>query len=200
MVEDLDDLLPAHDLLDEALLGGERVLLGDHVPRGRAAQPAGDLDHDGDHDDDEDRQPQAVVEHHGEHGAQGQPGLDEGRHGLADELADGVGVIGVGRHDRAVGVGVEVLDRQGLHAVEHVVAHVLEGALRDHGHDPRVQQAREHAEGVDGAHHGDDPHEHGHDGAESHAQPGGDDLVDDPLHEDRGDRRGDGGSAAHRLV
>ena len=92
-----------------------------------------------------------------------------------------------------MGVGVEVLDRQGLHAVEHVVAHVLEGALRDHGHDPRVQQAREHAEGVDGAHHGDDPHEHGHDGAESHAQPGGDDLVDDPLHEDRGDRRGDGG-------
>ena len=86
VVEDLDDLLPAHDLLDEALLGGERVLLGDHVPRGRAAQPAGDLDHDGDHDDDEDRQPQAVVEHHGEHGAQGQPGLDERGHRLADEL------------------------------------------------------------------------------------------------------------------
>ena len=58
------------------------------------------------------------------------------REGLADGLAQGVGVVGVAAHDVAVFVGVEVADRQCLLVGEHVVADLLQRALFDGDDEP----------------------------------------------------------------
>ena len=191
VVEDLDDLLPVHHLLDEALLGGQGRLLADHVPCRGPAQSPRERHHDpGDHND-QGGEPHRVAEHCDGDDGDGEGRLDEGGDRLADELADRVRVVRVSRHDRAVRVRVEEAQRQRLHAVEHVVAHVLERPLGDDRHDPRVEEGREHARGEDRPHREDEAHEglpHGID-ALGHAR--GDDRVDDLLQEDRADRRGD---------
>ena len=43
----------------------------------------------------------------------------------SDHLADRVRIVCVGTHDIAVGVGVKIFDRQGLHLIEHVYTQVL---------------------------------------------------------------------------
>ena len=59
-------------------------------------------------------------------------GVDELRQTLADHLAQGVGdIVGVDRHDIAVGVGVKVFDGQRLHMGEHFVTQVFQRALGD---------------------------------------------------------------------
>ena len=52
-------------------------------------------------------------------------------------------------HDVAALVRVEVADRQVLHAVEHLLAQLLERALRDDGHRAVPEERGEHAYGVD---------------------------------------------------
>ena len=189
MGEGLNDLLARHHLLNESLFGGEGLLLGDHVRRGQSAEPAGDDHHEDREEDDEDRQPQTELQHDGDEGRDCQTRLDESGQGLADELADRIRVIRVGRHNRPVGVSVEIFDRKRLHAVEHVIAHVFEGPLRHRRHDPRIHEVRDDAEQVDDAHHGDDtPQQYRHRVvADGHA--GRDHLVNDPLEEHHGHGR-----------
>ncbi len=72
-------------------------------------------------------------------------GVDDLGNALAQKLAQGVHVVGVHGHDVAVGVGVKVLDGQGLHLVEQVVPQVAHGALADIDHDAVIAEGGDHA-------------------------------------------------------
>lgn len=75
--EDLDDLLTRHHLLNEALGGGDRLLLADEVFRAAAADLLRDRDHGDDAEHEHQRQPKAEVEHDGEHHEHDRAGLNE---------------------------------------------------------------------------------------------------------------------------
>ena len=66
MAEDLDDLLAVHHLLDEALRLTDGALLFEEVSARTAADDFGDEGHRDDAHNDDERQIQAVIEHHHE--------------------------------------------------------------------------------------------------------------------------------------
>ena len=140
--EDLDDLLAVHGFLGEALLGSERTLLGEEEVSRTPTHYTGDHDHQDDHRKYHERQGHRVPEHDDENRDHRREHGDEVRHGNANELAKGIHVVGVVRHDVAVLVRVEVADGQVLHVVEHLVAGLHEGALADHGRELRLSDVR----------------------------------------------------------
>ena len=126
MAERLDDLLAVHDFLDMALDHAELGLLRNKEARGVGAEQLGHKGHKGDAGHNDQAHPHAVVQHDKEHRDD-----DDGRHKqvgqrLADHLAQRVDVVGVVAHDVAALVRVEVANRQVLHAVEHLLAQLLE--------------------------------------------------------------------------
>ena len=62
------------------------------------------------------------------------------RHGLRYKLAQRVGIVGVAAHHVAVGVGVKIFYRQGLHVLKHAVAHLFLYALSHRYHKPVVAE------------------------------------------------------------
>ena len=208
MVEDLDDLLAVHHLFDEAFFVRQSALLGLHEAARQASKLAGQESHERTHEEHNEEQPHGVVEHRANQHDDGQARLDERRDRLADQLADRVRVIRVGRHDRAVRVRVEESQGQALHRVEHVVTHVLECPLRHDRHGTRVDEAANNADTEDDSHRDDEAYQGSSHRVEAALQARGHDVVDDLLHEDRADGRGHGceddahnrQADAHRIV
>ena len=185
VVEDLHDLLAVHHLFDVALLVGQGLLLSAHEAPRKTAQLSGERGHEGADDEHDQGKPHGVVQHRRDENHDREAGLDEGGDRLADELADGVRVVGEGRHDRPVRMGIEEAQREAFHRVEHVVAHVLESPLGDDRHRARVDEASEDADAEDDAHREHEAHQGGAHRVKSALQAGGHDRVDDSLHEDR---------------
>ena len=151
MAKRLDDLLTVHDLLDMTFDHAELGLLCNEEARGVGSEELGHKGHKGDAGNDDQAHPNAVVQHDEEHRDD-----DDDRHKqvgqrLADHLAQRVDVVGVVAHDVAALMRVEVADRQVLHAVEHLLAQLLERALRDDGHGAVPEERRRDAHGVDAA-------------------------------------------------
>ena len=149
VAECLDDLLTVHDFLDMALDHAELSLLCNKETRGVGAEQLGHKGHKDDAGHNDQAHPHAVVQHDKEHRDD-----DDGRHEqvgqrLADHLAQRVDVVGVVAHDVAALVRVEVANRQVLHAVEHLLAQLLERALRDDGHGAVPEERRQDADAVD---------------------------------------------------
>ena len=151
MAERLDDLLAVHDFLDMALDHAELGLLRDKEARGVGAEQLGHKGHKGDAGNDDQAHPRAVVQHDEEHGDDDDDRHEQVGQRLADHLAQRVDVVGVVAHDVAALVCVEVTDRQVLHAVEHLLAQLLERALRDDGHGAVPEERRGDAHGIDAA-------------------------------------------------
>ena len=133
MIEDLDHFLPVHHLLHEAFLYADRLLQADEVPGGAAAQLAGEQNHDNDAQQENKRQPDAVIQHHEEHADNNGAGTYQRRQGLPDQLTQRVDVVRVIGHNIAVLVRIEVTDGEILHPVEHGLTHFAEKALRNNG-------------------------------------------------------------------
>ena len=72
-------------------------------------------------------------------------GVDDLGNALAQQLAQGIHVVGVHGHDVAVGVGIKIFDGQRLHLAEQVVPQVAHGALADVDHDAVIGKGRHHA-------------------------------------------------------
>ena len=189
VAEDLDDLLTRHHLLNEALGGGDRLLLADEVFRAAAADLLRDRDHGDDAEHEHQRQPKAEVEHDGEHHEHDRAGLNERGQRLRDELAERVDVVRVVAHDVAVLVAVEIADGQLLHPTEHFAAQLMQEALRHIRHELRVDRHGENGERVEH----DEQREIGHD----LRLGGGPVAADIPLFNDLDDvlreERGNGG-------
>ena len=145
VAEDLDYLFALHHLLNIAVDGAEVLLLPGEIVPGAAGELGGDQQHHRHHDQRDHRQRQAEDQHADKGDDDGDGGVDDLRNALADELAQGVHVVGVDRHDVAVGVGVKVFDGQGLHLVEQVVPQVAQGALTHIDHDAVIAEGGDHA-------------------------------------------------------
>ena len=125
MAEDLDDLLPLDHLLDETFLLREGSLLCHHVAGACTAEFLRDGQHESGEEAHNESHPDAVIDHHEEHDGDRERRLEDHRKRLANQLADRVRIVCVGTHDIAVGVGIKIFDRQGLHLIEHVHTQVL---------------------------------------------------------------------------
>ena len=125
MAEDLDDLLSLDHLLDETFLLREGSLLCHHVAGACAAEFPCDGQHESGEEAHNESHPHTVIDHHEEHDRDRERGLEDHRKRLANQLADRVRIVCVGTHDIAVGVGIKIFDRQGLHLIEHVHTQVL---------------------------------------------------------------------------
>ena len=152
MVEDLDDLLTVDGFLDEGVHIADPHLLLDEVAAGAGDDGAHDYEQDRGEHEHEERDRHRQPQHGDQCGQCGDRGREHLREGLADGLAQGVGVVGVAAHDVAVLVGVEVADRQRLLVCEHVVADLLQGALFDGDDEPLPQPAAESAGRVEAGH------------------------------------------------
>ena len=150
MAEDLDDLLAGHHFLHERLGVGQSDLLAQEVGGGALGDGAGGENHADDADHHDEGQDDAVVDHDAEHDKQRDGGDEDVGKALADELAQGVDIVGVVAHDVAVPVGVKVPDRQVLHMVKHLLAHFFQGALGDNGHHLGIESAGDEADCIHG--------------------------------------------------
>ena len=155
VVEDLDHLLAGDHFLDVAVRLAELDLLGNEV-LGRALgdDPGKKEHHDGENEDDC-REEEVGNEHHDEADNHRREGRGDHRESPGEEFAESVDVVGVNRHDVAVGPGIEVGNRKGEHVVEEVVADLLHDPLGDPRHEVVVEIAADEAEGIDPRHHAD---------------------------------------------
>lgn len=108
------------------------------------------------------------------------------RQTLRHQLQQRIGVVGVAAHDVAVRVGIEIPERQGLHLAEHVRSDLGQKVHGNDGHQPRIEEGRDHAEHVDAAHDEYYLGEHGAHRAEPLRDAGSDDLVDENFEKYRG--------------
>ena len=78
--------------------------------------------------------------------------MQQYRQALTDELARSVGVVGVGAHNVAVGVGVKILYGQRFHAREHIVAKMHQSTLRYCCHQASPDKRTDKTDNVDARH------------------------------------------------
>ena len=152
MAEHLDDLLAVDHLLDIAVDPAERLLLLEEVLRGLTAQLFNDLEHDAHAEQYEQRQPYIRHQHADEHRDNGHRRGKHLRHGLAEHLLQRIGIVGEMAHQIAVGMRIEVANRQLLHMREHLVTHLFEHALRNADHQPVVDKRSCNADEIDHRH------------------------------------------------
>ena len=147
VAEDLDDLLAVHGLLNIALVFGNGPLHLHERARRAAADPLGHNGHRDNAEEQHQRHPHGKIQHDRQHDQHDRAGLDEGGQRLGDKLAERVDVVGVIAHDIAELVGVEIADRQVLHAVEELAAQFVQEALGHIGHELGLRR-----DGADGQH------------------------------------------------
>ena len=135
VAEDLDDLLALHHLLDVAVDGSEVPLPFNEVLAGDRAELGSHLDADEDHEHGKDRERHVEDQHAHEGGDQSDRGAEKLRDALADDLPEGIDIVGVDAHDIAARVGIEILERKALHLVEELYAEFFQRSLADGNHD-----------------------------------------------------------------
>ena len=151
MAEHLDDFLPGHHFLNEAVDAAQIRLLRDKVLARQFREFGGRQHLERQQDERENRHNPRIVQHGEEHHDDGNRAVDDFGDALADELAQGVHVVGVDGHDVAVRVRVKVADRQGLHVREQVRADFEHRALADADHQALADVAGGNAQREDAA-------------------------------------------------
>ena len=115
----------------------------------------GDQQHNPDHDQGEHRQRHTEYNHGNQHADNGNSAVQQLRHALADHLAQGINIVGIQRHDIAVGVAVKVFDGQRLHMGKHFIAQALQGALGNVSHHTGLGKGGNNADAVKACRAGD---------------------------------------------
>ena len=153
--------LALHLFLNEAVDGAEVFLLRHKVAAGEGAELLGGEEDHQDHADGDGREGQAQHQHGDKDADHVDGAVEQLGQALADHLAEGVDVVGVDGHDVAVGMGVKVADGQLFHVGEQILPQVPQGALGDVDHHAGLDEAGDHAAGVEQGHAGDGVHEAG---------------------------------------
>ena len=180
VAEHLDDFLSAHHFFDKTFRFADDDLLADKVFGAVASHVFCDYDHERHAREHHDHQPDAVNEHDDEQRDRSDDGIEGLRNALRNELPQSVGIVGIGTHDIAVRVRIEIADRQCLHAVEHIVSDIHQKALRDDRHALVIENGRRERDEIHCAHAADDKEQRF-----AHGFPrcavcyGFDDLIDD---------------------
>ena len=184
MAEHLDHFLPVHHLLNVAVDSAQIFLLLRKIDRGLRRNFRGNKGHDADHHQGEKGQGEIQHQHAEKGGQDHDAGVDELGDALADQLAQGVHIVGVDGHDVPMGVGVKIPDRQRLHVPEQLHTQIAHGALADIDHDAVVAVGAQNADAVHDRH-----------GQQRCRQPGevgglgpgqrNDVVIDQALHEKR---------------
>ena len=143
MVEDLDDLLALDHLLNVAVDRSQSALLGGEVPPAAAADGLDHQQHHPEHGEGNQSQQGTEDQHHGDGAQKVQRTGDHAAKAVVQRLGDGLDVVGIAAHQLAVGVGVEVFQRQLLHPLKQIRPDPGHAGLRDVHHNPGV------AEGAD---------------------------------------------------
>lgn len=78
--------------------------------------------------------------------------MEHRRQALRDKLANGVDIVGIIAHDIAVIVGIEVLDGQVLHPLEHFDTDIVQKRLRDDGHRTGADIVGQNAREINASH------------------------------------------------
>ena len=120
MTENLDHLLACHHLFHKAFFCCQGTLLEHHIFGAHTAEFLRHGQHTSHKQADYNEHWNAEAGHHDDHDQNGQDRLNQHRHALADHHTDGIRIVGIGTHDVAVGVGVKILDRKGLHPGKHI--------------------------------------------------------------------------------
>ena len=181
VAENLDDLLAVHHFLDVAVDFAQLLLLLEEVLAGVAGEILGGQHHSADHDQGQHAQRHAEVKHGQKYADYRNDRIDQLGQALADELAQGINIVGVDRHDVTVGVAVKILNGQCLHVDEQVVAQTFQGALGDLGHGAVLDEDGQDTHAVEAGHTGDGMQQAGEIVA-LFGQQGQDVAVDQSLH------------------
>lgn len=182
MAEDLDNLLTVHHFFDVAVHAAQLTLLVHEELAGTTGEELGAQQHHTHHEQRHHSQGWAEHDHRDQHADHRDAGVDQLGQALADHLAQGIGIVGVDRHDVAVGVGVEVLDGQRLHVGEHLITQIFQRALGDAGHGAVLQEDGQDTDGVENRHTGNGIDQTGKI-TTLFQQHGGDVAIDQRLHE-----------------
>ena len=152
MAEDLDDLLALHHLLDKAVhLTEIRLLRHEILPGGSSGLRRRKHGHS-DHEQRNERQRPGQNDHRRKCRHDSDRSVEGLSQGLRDHLTQRINVIGIDRHDIAMGVRVEIGDRQRLHVSEDILTKVPHGSLRNVDHDDILRKRSEDAEPVEQGH------------------------------------------------
>ena len=150
MGEGLDHLQTLDGLLDVAVQGAQSGLLLGEVVTALAAQLLEHQQGEHQHDQRDQEEDAAQVEHHGHDAHEGEQGGDALEDGLLHDLEHVVGVVGEPAHQVAVGVLVKVGQRQGLHVVEQVPPQGVGAPLSHPDHHVALEEVASGGEDVDG--------------------------------------------------
>ena len=138
MAEDFDYLLSVHHFLDKSIHISEILLLFLEIFSRQSRKHRRYLQHDKGHDQSHDRKRDIQHDHRNQRRCQRCRGVDDLWDALAEQLSQCIHIIGIHGHNVAVGVGVKILDRQGLHVCEQLITELPHSTLADVYHDPVV--------------------------------------------------------------
>ena len=151
MAEHLDDALPADHLLDVAVDRTEILLPLGEVLLGNLPERGGHAEHQEGHDDGDQGERQAEDDHTDEGRDNGDDGLEQVGDAVADDLPEGVHIVGIDRHNVAVRMRVKVAEREFLHTAEEVLAESQHRPLPHRDHYEVLRVAGDDAGEQDGA-------------------------------------------------
>ena len=125
----LHHFLSCEQLFYIAVHGSEILLTCLEMTCGTISEHTGDEDHHAGHENDKEGERPTQHTHADEGDADGDEGRKDTRYALPNELAKGIDIVGIDRHDVAMRMGVEIANRQLLHVLEEVGAKTQQGAL-----------------------------------------------------------------------
>ena len=121
VAEYLDDLLACHRLLNKAVELTDIFLLRDKVPSRPLSHLHRGEQHQRHHRQCQECQRYVQDQHHGQNTDDRDRAVEQLRDTLADHLSERINIIGVDRHDVAVGMRVKIFNREGLHMIEQIL-------------------------------------------------------------------------------
>ena len=148
MTEDLHYLLPVHHLFNKAVHGSEGILLLNKMLLGNPGAFCGRKHRKRNHGEGQQGQRQGKNNHGRQSRNHRDDRLEDLGDRLGDQLAHGIDVIGVNRHDISVGMLVKIADRKAFHMIEQIFPKVPHTALGNVNHRQALRERRGNSDGI----------------------------------------------------
>ena len=142
VAEHFDNFLSSHSLLDKAVQFTDILLLRDEILARSLCNLHRHKQHQCDHRKGQDSQRDVEHKHHGQDADDRDRAVEELRDTLADHLSERINIVGIHRHDVAVGMRVKIFNRERFHMIEKIFSEPLKCALIDMDHDHLLCKSR----------------------------------------------------------